>query len=306
MSDQPVLPSWREGATRSTILSFLDRVDEIPPSDRVAVFDNDGTMWAEKPNYAQLDFILLELGRAVSGDPGLGDKPVYRAILDGDRKTLAEMGLEQIGTSILDLFAGITPEDFNAKVASFFANEVHPGRKVPYRRQRYQPMLELMEELRSRGFDFYLVSAGGAEFVRVVGEDFYGVKPEGVVGSQIDYELTRDADGKVQLLRTNQLVASGPNEGPGKPPNIQRILGRRPCVAGGNSAGDAEMLEYAMAYDGPSLAVLVNHDDGEREHAYESVAGTFAADESITDTAARLGWTVISMKDDWSTVFAPS
>jgi hypothetical protein len=138
----------------------------------------------------------------------------------------------------------------------------------------------------------------------VVGEDFYGVKPVGVVSSQIDYELTRDADGKVQLLRTNKLVASGPNEGPGKPPNIQRILGRRPCVAGGNSAGDAEMLEYAMAY--PSLAVLVNHDDGEREYAYESVAGTFAADESITDTAARLGWTVISIKDDWSTVFAPS
>jgi hypothetical protein len=216
------------------------------------------------------------------------------------------MGLEQIGTSILDLFAGITPEAFNAKVASFFADQVHPERKVHYRQTRYQPMLELMDELRSRGFDFYIVSAGGAEFVRVIGEDFYGVKPEGVVGSQIDYELTRDADGMVRLLRTNQLVASGPNEGPGKPPNIQRILGRRPSVAGGNSAGDAEMLEYAMAYDGPSLAVLVNHDDGEREYAYESVAGTFAADESITDTAARLGWTVISIKDDWSTVFAPS
>ena len=108
------------------------------------------------------------------------------------------------------------------------------------------------------------------------------------------------------MLRTNHLVAGGPNEGPGKPPNIQRILGRRPCVAGGNSAGDAEMLEYAMAYDGPSLALLVNHDDDEREYAYESVAGTFAADEKITDTAARLGWTVISIKHDWSTVFATS
>jgi hypothetical protein len=167
-------------------------------------------------------------------------------------------------------------------------------------------MLELMDELRSRGFDFYVVSAGGAEFVRVIGEDFYGVKPEGVVGSQIDYEFSRDEAGNAQLLRTNHLVASGPNEGAGKPPNIQRILGRHPSVAGGNSAGDAEMLEYAMAYDGPSLALLVNHDDGEREYAYESVAGSFAADESITDTAARLGWTVASIKNDWSTVYASS
>ena len=165
-------------------------------------------------------------------------------------------------------------------------------------------MLELMEELRTRGFDFYIVSAGGAEFVRVIGEDFYGVKPEGVVGSQIDYEFTRSDSGKPSLVRTNKLVASGPNEGPGKPPNIQRILGRAPAIAGGNSAGDAEMLEYAMAYDGPSLAVLVNHDDGEREYEYESVAGTFASDETITDTAARLGWTVVSIKNDWETIYS--
>jgi len=165
-------------------------------------------------------------------------------------------------------------------------------------------MRELIDELRSRGFDCYIVSGGGAEFVRVIGEEFYGAKPEGVVGSQIDYEFGRDADGKAQLLRTNRPVAGGFNEGVGKPPNIQRILGRRPCVAGGNSAGDAEMLEYAMAYDGPSLALLVNHDDADREYSYESVAGTFAADENITDTAVRLGWTVVSIKNDWETVFA--
>ena len=301
-----LLPSWRQGETRSAILSFLDQIDDIPPADRVAVFDNDGTMWAEKPNYTQVDFFLLELRQAIAADPGVAQKPEFRAVLDQDSEALHEIGLERLATAFLDLFAGITPEAFNAKVASFFANVMHPGRNVPYRQQRYQPMLELMDELRKRGFDFYIVSAGGAEFVRVIGEDFYGVKPEGVVGSQIDYELSRDAGGMVQLLRTNKLVASGPNEGPGKPPNIQRILGRHPSVAGGNSAGDAEMLEYAKAYGGPSLALLVNHDDGEREYAYESVAGTFAADEKITDTAARLGWTVISIKNDWSTVFAVS
>ena len=306
MSDNLVLPSWREGATRSAILAFLDQVDDIPPEDRVAVFDNDGTMWAEKPNYTQLEFILLEVKDAVAMDPGLSDRPEYRAILDRDQQTLAELGLEQIATSILDLFAGLTPEQFSSKVASFFAGQVHPERGVHYRQTRYQPMLELMDELRKRGFDFYIVSAGGAEFVRVISEDFYGVKPEGVVGSQIDYEFTRDEDGKARLIRTNHLVASGPNEGEGKPPNIQRILGRHPAAAGGNSAGDAEMLEYAMAYDGPSLALLVNHDDADREYAYESVAGTFAADENITDTAARLGWTVAGIKNDWSTVFTDS
>ena len=298
-----VLHSWREGETRASILRFLDKVGEIPPRERVAVFDNDGTMWAEKPNYTQLEFLLLELKNAVAEKPELGDKPEYRAVLDGDRDALHTMGLERLATSLLDLFAEITPEAFNANVVSFFADEVHPVRKVHYRETRYEPMLELIEELRTHGFDVYIVSAGGAEFLRAISEDFYGVKPEGVVGSQIDYEFSRDADGRARLLRTNHLVASGPNEGEGKPPNIQRILGRHPCIAGGNSAGDAEMLEYAMGYDGPSLALLVNHDDDDREYAYESVAGTFSADETITDTAARLGWTVASIKNDWATVF---
>lgn len=301
-----MLPSWREGETRSAILAFLDRVDEIPPGDRVAVFDNDGTMWAEKPNYTQLEFILLHLGKAAAGNPTFGDRSEYRAILEGDVAELHRIGLEALGTALMDLFAGMTPEQFNGEVQSFFDDQVHPERGVSYRQTRYQPMLELKEELEHRGFDFYIVSAGGAEFVRVIGEDFYGVKPEGVVGSQVDYEFGRGPDGKVRLTRTNHLVASGPNEGAGKPPNIQRILGRRPTVAGGNSAGDAEMLEYAMAYDGPSLAVLVDHDDAGREYAYESVAGTFETDETITQTATRLGWAVASIKNDWSTVFTES
>jgi len=299
-----ILPSWREGETRASIVNFLDNAAEIPPGDRVAVFDNDGTMWAEKPNYTQLEFWLLELQSAIALNPDLADRPEFRAVLANDRAALDQLGLERLGTAFLDLFAGITPEAFNAKVVSFFAEEVHPVRKVRYLQTRYQPMLELMDELRSRGFDFYIVSAGGAEFMRAIGEDFYGVKPEGIVGSQIDYEASRDVSGTLRLLRTNRLVGSGPNEGPGKPPNIQRILGRRPCVAGGNSAGDTEMLEYALAYDGPSLALLVNHDDDDREYAYESVAGTVSANERITNTAARLGWTVASIKRDWLTVFS--
>ena len=224
------------------------------------MFDNDGTMWCEKPNYPQLEFFLLELRQAIAADASVAERPEFRAVIDHDTAALQEIGLEALVTSLLDLFAGISPEDFDRR----------------------------------------------AEFVRVIGQDFYGVSPEGVVGSQIDYEFTHGDDGRARLLRTSHLVGSGPNEGVTKVANIHRILGRRPVVAGGNSAGDTEMLEYAMSYDGPSLAVLVNHDDAEREYAYESKAGTFDTDENILETAARLDWTVVSMRDDWARIFAAS
>ena len=216
------------------------------------------------------------------------------------------MGLERVAMALVDLHTGLTPEEFADRAARFFAAFRHPDHDVSVRGLRYRPMLELIEALRARDFDVYVVSAGGAEFVRVISDDFYGVKPEGVVGSQIAYELERHDDGTVGLVRTGELVGSGPNEGPTKPANIQRILGRRPCVAGGNSAGDGEMLDYALGRDGPSLALLVNHDDAEREYSYESVAGTFDTEETILDRAARSGWVVASIKNDWSTVFEPA
>ena len=298
-----VLPSWRAGLTRTAIVDFLDRVDVIPPTERVAVFDNDGTLWCEKPQYPQLVFMVGELRRAVEAEPSLGDREEYRAILSGDREALAGLGLERVVFSLVDLHRGWTPEEFSARVAEFFADYRHPDRGVPVRGLRYQPMLELIDELRGRGFDVYLVTAGGAEFVRVVSQDFYGVKPEGVVGSQIDYELARDESGALRLRRTSSVIG-GTNEGPVKPGSLQRLLGRRPVVAAGNSAGDSEMLEYAQTYGGPSLALLVDHDDPVREYAYESRAETFETSETILETAARLGWVVASIKNDWATVFA--
>ena len=297
-----VLPSWRAGLTRTAIVDFLDRVDVIPPTERVAVFDNDGTLWCEKPQYPQLVFMVGELRRAVEAEPSLGDREEYRAILSGDREALAGLGLERVVFSLVDLHRGWTPEEFSARVAEFFADYRHPDRGVPVRGLRYQPMLELIDELRGRGFDVYLVTAGGAEFVRVVSQDFYGVKPEGVVGSQIDYELAREESGALRLRRTSSVIG-GTNEGPVKPGSLQRLLGRRPVVAAGNSAGDSEMLEYAQTYDGPSLALLVDHDDPVREYAYESRAETFETSETILETAARLGWVVASIKNDWATVF---
>lgn len=303
MTDE-LLPSWREGATRTAIVDVLGQVDEIPPAERVAVFDNDGTMWCEKPNYPQLEFMLGEMREAIAADAALADQAEFRALLSGDRDALSEMGLERVAMALVDLHRGLTPEAFNERVAAFFAEARHPERGVPYRQQRYQPMLELTNELRARGFDVYIVTGGGAEFVRVIGEEFYGVKPEGVVGSQIAYDIDRDPYGALRLVRTGNIVASGVNEGVDKPSNIQRILGRRPVVAGGNSAGDAEMLEFAQSYDGPSLALLVDHDDAEREYAYESKAGSFDTEESVLAMADRLGWLVASIKNDWATVFA--
>ena len=266
------------------------------------MFDNDGTLWCEKPQYTQLVFMVGELRRAVEADPSLGDREEYRAILSRDREALADLGLERVVFSLVDLHRGWTPEEFYAQVASFFTDYRHPDRGVPVRDLRYQPMLELIDELRGRGFDVYLVTAGGAEFVRVVSQDYYGVKPEGVVGSQIDYELVRDESGALRLRRTSSAIG-GTNEGPVKPGSLQRLLGRRPVVAAGNSAGDSEMLEYAQTYEGPSLALLVDHDDPVREYAYESRAETFETSETILETAARLDWVVASIKNDWATVF---
>lgn len=303
---KPLLPSWRPGSTRNHLVEFLDRVDDIPPRERVAVFDNDGTLWCEKPDYIQAEFLLAELRRVVAVEPAVAEREEYRALLEGDRTALGELGLERVVMALVDLHTGLRPDQFDDRVTTFVREFRHFDRGVPMRQLRFQPMLELIAELRTRGFDVYLVSGGGAEFLRVLSEDFYGVKPEGVVGTQIDYDLVRGSDGTVHLRRSGSLIGAGANEGPTKPTNIQRVLGRRPCVAGGNSAGDAEMLQYAAGYDGPSLSLLVNHDDGQREYAYASVAGTFDTAETILETAARLDWVVASIRDDWSTVFVGS
>ena len=295
------LPSWRDGATRNAIVDFLDHTGDVAPEQRIAVFDNDGTLWCEKPNYTQLDFLVGELVRAVAEQPELASRPEYRAVLDSDRTAFAEMGIERIAFALLELCEGITPEEFDDRVRTFFHEARHRDRGVSYSHMRYQPMLELIEALRAVEFRVFIVTGGGTEFVRAISEPFYGVPPEGVVGTQVAYDLVR-SEGSPRLIRTTDLIGD-PNEGEAKIKAIQRMLGRRPIVAGGNSAGDTEMLEYAMASDNPCLALLVDHDDAEREYAYESVAGTFDGGEPIRETARRLGWTVASIRDDWTSVF---
>ncbi len=302
--EQTRLPSWRAGTTRDSIEAFLDAAEMIPVEQRVAVFDNDGTLWCEKPRYVQLEFYRRELRTAVADRPDLGTRPEYRAVLEDDAVAIGRLGLVNVVLALAELHASITPEAFDARVREFLRDHRHADRAVPLSQMRYRPMLELIGELRARDFSVYVVTGGGTEFVRTLSQAFYGTPPEGVVGSQVGYELDR-AGGHPRLLRTREIFG-GANEGAAKIANIQRLLGRRPIFAAGNSAGDADMLDYALAFDGPALALLVEHDDAEREYAYEGVSVTFTTREPVTTMAAHRGWSVVSMRNDWSTVFAAS
>lgn len=296
------LPSWNDGANRQEILDFIAAADELPVEKRVAVFDNDGTLWCEKPVYIQLLFMLDRLGKAVESNPSLAERAEYKAILEDDKEMQAKLGLPAIAMALVDLGAGIGPEEFDRQVKEFVAGASHPRGGVPFLNVRYQPMLELIDELRAREFSVFIVTGGGTEFVRAIGHEFYGIDPERVVGSLIKYEVQRDANDRPKLVRTKEIFGEV-DEGAPKVSNMQLALGRRPILAAGNSPGDTEMLQYAKASDGPSMALLVNHDDAEREYAYEGEAASFATEGSFLDAGRDMGWTIVSMKDDWKTVF---
>jgi phosphoserine phosphatase len=302
--NEDLLPSWNDGPTKRAIAAFLAAAREVPVEDRVAVLDNDGTLWCEKPHYPQLEFLLTELAGAVRADPTQAQRAEYRALIEGDTAAQSELGLERIALALIELCAGISPQEFDARVREFFATARHRERGVAFAALRYTPMLELLDELRRAEFDVFLVTGGGTEFVRAIGIEFYGVTPERVVGTQANYDFVRDAEGRVGLIRNADLVAADANEGAAKVVNIQREIGRRPIFAAGNSPGDAEMLDYALAADGPTMALLVDHDDADREYRYESVAATFETTGSFLDTAVAHGWTVASMRNDWASVFA--
>ncbi len=299
-----LLPSWRPGAARTAVLGFLDDVLTLPVPERLACFDNDGTLWCERPSYVQLDFFLDALRRRVHDDPSVGQRPEFAAVLSGDRAAVAEMGLPRIGLALTSLFEGLAPEDFTRLVRDFMAEATNTALGRRHREATYLPMLELVAELRRREVSIALVSGGGTEFVRAVSQDLYGVPPESVVGTLIEYDYARDDRGRPSLRRSARVVGAG-NEGAAKVATIQTQLGRRPCLAAGNSGGDREMLEWVAVGDGPHLSLLVDHDDPDREMAYVSRGETVADTEPIVEVGARLGWTVVSMRRDWAQVFAP-
>ena len=296
-----LLPSWRPGGTRDALLTFLDAVVEVPVEERVACLDNDGTLWCERPTYVQFDFFVDTL-KARASEPDFTRTPEFAALLDNDANAIGELGLERIALALTSLYDGISPEAFTSQARAFMDAAQHPTLGRPLRSNVYQPMLELIDELRRRDVMVTIVTGGGTEFVRAVSQQLYGVPPEAVVGTLIGYEFGRGDDGAPRLLRTGR-PAGAANEGAAKVSNIQSQLGRRPLLVAGNSGGDREMLEWAATGPQPGLALLINHDDAEREFAYVSTAETFAEPEPITRVGARLGWTVVSMAADWATVF---
>lgn len=299
------LLSWAEGPTKSAIVDFVDRVttdgpDFVAPEARVAVFDNDGTLWCEKPAYIQLDFLVRRLAEQAAADPALAATQPYQAAAAGDLAWFGDAvtkhyngddsALKILAGGILSAYAGMSVEDHADQIKAFFAEAQHPTLGRPYTACSYLPMVELLRYLETNGFTNYIVSGGGRDFMRPVTASMYGVPPERVIGSSVGLDFV---DGQLKTTATPEFL----NDGPVKAVRIWGRVGRRPIFAAGNSNGDIQMLEYADGGTGPSLGLLVRHDDAEREFDY-----TAGADTALRLAADR-GWAVASMRDDWTTVF---
>ncbi|HET6175253.1 MAG TPA: HAD family hydrolase [Gaiellales bacterium] len=302
------LASWNEGAARAAILDYLARIsadggpEYVPPAERIAVVDNDGTLWCEKPAYVQAFFILERLHARAAADPELAARDVVKVLRANDLVGASKQGTAAVLGVLLDMHSGLTTDEFEEAVARWQERFRHPRFGGPVAELVYAPMVELLELLREHDFRIFIVTGGGVDFLRPLAAQLYGVQPDDVIGSAVRVEFKR-RDGKVELVRTAALAGS-PNEGPPKVASIHAHIGRRPIVAAGNSAGDSEMLEFAHTGARPSLCIVVDHDDAEREYAYSGKALTNSNAEPILTTAQRFGWTVASMRNDWSRVFA--
>jgi len=305
------LPSWNDGAVKQAIVAFVDATtdpsspDFVAEAERIATFDNDGTLWPSHPMYTQLAFALDRIKALAPEHPEWKTTQPFQAVLEGDLKALAAAGEKGMVELVMASHAGMTTAEFEAIVKDWFTTARHPRFDKPYTELAYQPMLELLEYLRANGFKTFIVSGGGVEFMRPMTEAVYGIPPEQVVGSTIKttYEIK---DGKPVLMR--QAEINFIDDKTGKPVGINTFIGRRPIAAFGNSDGDVQMLEWTAAGDGRSLEMLVFHDDADREYAYgpadglESTHfGTFS--QATMDQAKKSGWVVISMKNDWNRIF---
>jgi hypothetical protein len=300
-----VLTSWRNGATRQAVVDFVGRAaDEVPEEQRVAVFDNDGTLWCEKPMPIQLDFILRRLVEMTEADPGLGDRQPWKAARDRDYAWLSQVLTDHyagddrlvkvMAAGVLAAYDGTSVEDFEARSDAFLRTAPHPTLGRTYLQCAYRPMVELLGYLTAHGFATYIASGGGRDFMRPVSAELYGVPRERVIGSTTALAYRSDSRGGTI---THTPVLDYVDDGPQKPIRIWSRIGRRPLLAAGNSNGDAAMLDFSRHADKPSLRLLVLHDDAEREFSYTAGA------EKALDQAAREDWTVVSMKNDWATVF---
>ena len=312
-SSDATLPSWNDGPAKQAILDFVRATTDpaspklVPPEERIATFDQDGTLWVEHPIYSQLVYCFDRVPAVVKAKPGFANVEPFKTVLSGDREAIAKLplrGLEEIAIATL---SGMTVDEFDAEVQKWLAAAKHPRWKRPYTDLTYQPLLEAMSYLRANGYKTYIVTGGGQDFVRVYSEHVYGIPPEQVVGSAGETKYGYDKDGKPILTKEAKLWVNDDNAG--KPEGIHLMIGRRPYAAFGNSTGDRQMLEYTGAGDGARLMMLVLHDDAQREYAYgpaqglpDTKVGTFT--QALYDEAKKDGWTVIGMKNDWKRIFA--
>jgi phosphoglycolate phosphatase-like HAD superfamily hydrolase len=302
------LPSWNAGPAKLAIVEFVKATADksspryVAPEQRIATFDNDGTMWVEQPIYTQVAFAFDRVKALAPRYPEWKTTEPFRSILAGDRQTMVAFTSQDFVRVIVETHTGMTVEDFQAIVKDWLATARHPRFQRPYTELVYQPMLEVMRFLRTAGFKTYIVTGGGQDFVRVFADQTYGVPPEQVVGSAGMVKYEYDASGKPVLVK--KPAALFVDDRGGKPEGINLMIGRRPLAAFGNSTGDQQMLEWTQAGDGARLMMLVHHDDAQREYAYgaNSKVGTFS--DALMTEAKKRGWTVISMKNDWNRIFA--
>jgi hypothetical protein len=299
------LPSWNDGEAKRSILQFVADVTRpggdkfVPPAERIAVFDNDGTLWSEQPMYFQLAFAIDRVHAMAPKHPWWKQKQPFKAALEGDLETVFAGGEHALLELVMATHAATTTEQFERIVSDWLAKSKHPRFQRPYTECVYQPMLELLAYLRANDFKTWIVSGGGIEFMRPWTEKVYGIPPEQVIGSSIKTKF-EVRGGKPVLLRVPEVNFI--DDKAGKPVGIHQFIGRRPIAAFGNSDGDLQMLQWTTGGDGPSLAVLVHHTDAEREWAYDRESKIGRLDKAL-DEAREKGWTVISMKEDWKEIY---
>jgi len=299
------LPSWNDGEAKQSIIEFVSKVskqgssDFVPVEERIATFDNDGTLWAEQPMYSQLLFAIDRVKALAPQHPEWKEKEPFASLLKGDVKGAMADGMKSVVEIIMATHAGMTTAEFETIVNDWIATARHPTTKRPYTEMVYQPMLEVLAYLRANGFKTFIVSGGGIEFMRPWTEKVYGIPPEQVIGSSIKvkYELR---DGTPVLVRLPELDFYDDKEG--KPVAIHQQIGRRPIAAFGNSDGDLQMLQWTTAGKGPRFALYVHHTDAEREWAYDRKSSVGRLDKGF-DEAKKNGWTVVDMKQDWKVIY---
>ena len=299
------LPSWNDGPAKKAILEFITAVtdekgkDYVEPAERIATFDNDGTLWVESPMYTQALFAFDRVKELAPQHPEWKTKQPFKGVLEGDMKAVGASGMKGMMEIVMATHSGMTAAEFEQEVFHWLTTTKQPRFKRPYTELIYQPQLELLDYLRANGFRTFIVSGGGMAFMRPISEKLYGIPPEQVVGSSVVAEF-QNKDGKPVLVRQPKINFI--NDKAGKPVGIYQHIGRRPILAFGNADADMQMIEYTMAGDGRRLGLFVHHTDAEREYAYDRKSHVGTLDKAL-DRAAAEGWVIVDMKKDWKKVF---